>query len=167
MGLLVGYWKPSSLDTHPSNPLKPIENSDVGLGLLVVSPSLQGVSLRFQAYQWSTRYQVPGAEKKVKLRHLSLDIKQQLLSQIPASPYATFGMAMMWARESLPFSTSEAGFNRMGYGFQVGAGLDAQILSHLGVALEYQYFYAKFDHSVGQTDNYSGPNLSLRIHYWF
>ncbi|MBN1542537.1 porin family protein [candidate division KSB1 bacterium] len=167
IGLQYGLYKPSSLDSDPADLLKRIEGASDALGFFIVSPSWNGIALRLQAFQW--RYDDPPHSvfgEKITIRHLAAEIKQQILSTTTISPYVTFGLAWIGGCHEQDDSDSCTNQSRTN-GLDVGAGIDLQVVSHLSLALEYQYLYVKFDRLVGPTDDYSGSFVTLRLAYLF
>jgi hypothetical protein len=169
LGIESGIWKPSALDDNPSKPFTNIEGAGAYYGLFYVSPTLKNFAFRISAMQWKQEHLKDKINlESVALRHISLDIKNYIIQQSKIAPYASFGLTIVSSKEkAVDADASEVPSNRAGYGVNVGAGLDFQIISHLGIAAEYQYVYAKFAKKVGLTDNYSGPKLSIKFAYLF
>ncbi len=167
IGLQMGIWKPSSLDDHPSQPFRQVKGADYAPGLYLITPDWKGIALRFTLFQWQ-QHQYNSTDERIKLRHLSAEIKQQIISQARISPFMTLGLSGIYANShdsSGDQAVSE--YQRAGYGINVGAGIDFILLQHWSVVTEYQYLYAKFENMVGKTDNYSGPHLSVKLQYDF
>jgi opacity protein-like surface antigen len=167
IGVQAGIWKPISLDDNPSQPFKPVHGSDYAPGIYLITPDWQGISLRFTFFHWQY-VEHNHIDQSVKLRHLSVDIKEQIISQARISPFMTAGLSGIYAygREQSA-KEDRADYQRVGYGINVGAGIDFILFRHWTAAIEYQYLYAKFDTSLRKTDNYSGPNLSMKLQYCF
>jgi len=169
LGAELGIWKPSSLDGNPSKPFKNVKGADPYWGISFVTPSFAGFALRVALIQWQQRLTDETAQlESVTLRHLSLDLKNQIVSQARISPYVCYGLAAIWSREKpVDVGDRKVPLDRAGYGVNVGAGLDVQALKHWAFAVEYQYLYAAFEKKVGLTDNYSGPKVSGRVMFLF
>ena len=168
LGLLVGNWKPYHLDTHPANPLKTVQGAKPFIGLTGTTPSFNGYSLSFTVFQWHQKGLEHINKESVFLRHFSVGLKNAVLPNSPVTPYVSVGLAAIWSREVPVKSKGEKiPLDRAGIGFDVGAGLDFLIKNKYGLVIEYQYVYAKFAKTVGLTDNYSGPQISLKLLYLF
>ncbi len=169
LGGELGVWKPSSLDAHPSKPFKNVKGADPYWGISFVTPSFASFALRVTLIQWQQNLTGTSSRlESVTLRHLSLDLKNQIVSQARISPYACYGLAAIWSREQpVDVGDKKVPLDRAGYGVNVGAGLDVQTLKHWAFAIEYQYLYAVFEKKVGLTDNYSGPKVSCKVMYLF
>ncbi len=169
LGIEIGVWKPSSLDGNPSKPFKNVKGADPYWGISFVTPSFASFALRVTLIQWQQNLTGTSSRlESVTLRHLSLDLKNQIVSQAWISPYACYGLAAIWSREQpTNVEDNKVPLDRAGYGVNVGAGLDVQILKHWAFAIEYQYLYAVFEKKVGLTDNYSGPKVSCKVMYLF
>ena len=169
IGVEVGNWKPSTLDAEQGNPFKLVEGAHLYFGINGSTPAIGGYALRFGIFQW----QQDGLENRtnkesITLRHFSTGIKNSILPNSPITPYVSLGIAAIWSREvPAEFKGEKIPLDRAGIGIDVGAGLDFLVQNRWAVALEYQYVYAKFAKSVGQTDNYSGPKISLKLLYLF
>jgi opacity protein-like surface antigen len=167
IGVQAGIWKPISLDDNPSQPFKPVRGSDYAPGIYLITPDWQGISLRFTFFHWQ-HLEKNHIDQSTKLRHLSVDIKQQIISQARISPFMTAGLSGIYAHgREQSAEQDRADYQRVGYGINVGAGIDFILFRHWTIAIEYQYLYAKFDNILRKTDNYSGPNLSLKLQYCF
>jgi hypothetical protein len=168
IGIQMGIWKPSNLDDYPTRPFKNIAEADYAPGVFAVTPLWNGIGLRLQAFHWQYKPSDQTLEEEsIKIRHVSLDVKHQIVSQTKLSPYATFGMSTVWAHALLDNAKQEGKYDRIGYGINVGAGVDLKVLKHIGIAIEYQYLYANFNIKIGGTENYSGPHLALKFEYLF
>lgn len=169
IALQSGIWKPSSIDDNPSKPFTNVKGADPFLGVTLVTPSIKSLSLQISLVGWQQRRaEHDWAFKSLALYLLEVDIKQQLVYQTTISPYVTYGMSAIWARQ-IPASAinSDAKLSHAGYSLNVGAGIDIQIFQHWGLSAEYQYLYAAFRDKIGLTDNYSGPKLTLKLLFIF
>jgi opacity protein-like surface antigen len=164
LGVDVGIWKPSSLDSYPSQPLKNIDGASPYLGASLTLPIFKSTTVRASLMQWQQKDLLEVNLSSVTLRQLAVDLKYILLPQSTISPYACYGAAAIWSRE-LPENSPEttAPLDRAGWGFDVGAGIDFLLRQHWALGVEYQYIYAIFAKRVGLTDNYSGPKFTLRL----
>lgn len=168
LGMEAGIWKPASIDDEPSNPFQNVEGAKAYCGLSFVSPSFAGFSLRATLIQWQQRDEILHPLESITLRHLTIDLKNQIVAQARLSPYVCYGLAAIWSRERRAGAEDEkAPLDRAGFGGNVGAGIDVQVFKHWGISAEYLYLYAKFEKKVGLTDNYSGPKLSCKLMYLF
>ena len=163
MGIQMSIWKPTSLDSRPSEPFHLVKGSKMAKSLFYFSPMWQGISLRLQTMQWQIEFE--SSPDKAHLRFLTLDVKQQIVTQARISPFLIGGVSMIWGKEQSP--DQNPGFDQMGTGLQVGAGVDFFLSNHLGLAIEYQYVYAKLLQPLGPTDNYTGPNLGAKLFITF
>ncbi len=159
----MSIWKPTSLDNRPSEPFHLVKGSDMAKSLFFLSPMWQGIALRLQTMQWQIEFEP--SPNKASLRILTLDIKQQIVTQARISPFLIGGASLIWGKEKSP--DHNPGFNHLGSGLQVGAGVDFFLSNTLGLALEYQYVYAKLLQPLGPTDNYTGPNLGAKLFITF
>ena len=161
-GLAVqsSIWKPTSLDHYPSEPLKLIAASKQAITIAAMSPSLFGISMRLQATKWGYTDSV---EKSISFFHIALDIKQQIIPQPRINPFVTLGGALIFARDG-----ASDGFELQSVpGLNVGSGIDFYLSPKWGIALEYQYLYVILDRPFGDTDNYTGPNLGIKLFICF
>ncbi len=169
IGLEYGNWKPSTLDSNPGDPFNNVRGAAPYRGITFVTPSFKNYSLRFSILQWQQKDLADRTTKEsVTLRHFSADIKNLIIAESKIVPYVSYGISAIWSREVPVGSDHEKiPLDRAGYGVNVGAGVDLQVLEHWAVATEYQYMYAKFAKKVGLTDNYSGPKISFKVMYLF
>jgi opacity protein-like surface antigen len=163
LGVQMSIWKPTSLDNRPSEPFHLINGSKIAKSLFFFSPMWQGISLRLQTMQW--QMEVESSLDKVHLGFLTLDIKQQIVTQARISPFLIGGASLIWGKEKSP--GHNPAFDHLGNGLQVGAGVDFFLSNKIGLALEYQYVYAKLSQPLGPTDNYTGPNLGAKLFFTF
>jgi len=165
LGLEYGNWKPGTLDDNPGNPFKNVRGAAPYCGLTFVTPSFKNYSLRFSILQWQQKHLGDRTNKEsVTLRHFSAEIKNLIIAESKIVPYVSYGISAIWSREVPVGSEREKiPLDRAGYGVNVGAGVDLQVLEHWAIAAEYQYMYAKFTKKVGLTDNYSGPKISFKV----
>lgn len=168
IGLEVGNWKPGDLDSEPGNPFEIVEGAEAYFGLTGSTPSLGGYSLRFTIFQWKQSGLEQINKESVTLRHFSAGIKNAVLPNSPVTPYVAIDLAAIWSRE-VPVESKgdKIPLDRAGIGIDVGAGLDFLVGNNWALAVEYQYVYSKFSQTVGLTDNYSGPKISLKLLYLF
>ncbi len=168
IGLEIGIWKPSSLDDNPTKPFKNIEGADPCFGLSLVSPAFQNWAVFVTLFQWKQQdvFEKTNIES-INLRHISAGLKNYVLSNAPISPFVCFGMSCIWSQEKTFESDKKTSLDRAGYGFKAGAGIDFQLFSHSSISTEFEYHYARFNKTVGLTDNYNGPKFSLRWNYLF
>ena len=160
----TGIWKPSSIDKEPTKPFKNVNGAEITKGLYINSPSISNFSLRTGLFQW--QQDDKQNFNAIEIRHLSLDLKYHILNKFAIIPFTTYGASAIWGREEKNAALGN-NFTYRGVGFNVGVGLDILPLKHWGIGVEYQYLYAKFDASLGLSDNYSGPKLTARIIYIF
>ncbi len=163
IGIQMSIWKPTSLDNRPSEPFHLVKGSQMAKSLFLLSPMWQGLSLRLQTMQWQIDFDT--TPTKVHVRILTLDIKQQIVTQTRISPFLIGGASLIWGKENSQSANPD--FNRLGSGLQVGAGVDFFLSYKIGLAFEYQYLYAKLLHPLGPTDNYTGPNLGAKLFITF
>ncbi|GEM_PF-1549525 len=166
IGIQVLLWNPTSLETNTGALLKPVAGSDYAPGLFIVSPSWNGIALRLQAFRWSlSDPQRQGLDDQITLHHFALEVKQQIISTSPISPYVIFGGTKVYSRceENNKAAASNVSTN----GIDVGTGIDALLLPHLSIAVEYLYLYVKFDEVIAATDDFSGSSFILRLAYTF
>ncbi|MBN2413561.1 hypothetical protein JXQ31_17925 [candidate division KSB1 bacterium] len=169
IGAEYGIWKPSTLDNNQTKPFKNIKGAGPYYGVSVTSPSLQSYALRISYNYWRQK----GLEERanlsyVSLRHLSIELKNYILTQSRICPYVNYGVAAIWSREVPVGSDKEKiPLDRAGFGINVGAGANIYLFSKWAVAVEYFYLYARFAEKVGLTDNYSGPKLSFKLNFLF
>ena len=168
IGIQMNIWKPSTLDDQDQSILTSVSGSEPAFGFFITSPAWQGISFRGLFFQWQQRrIDETSPFDKILVRQVSFDIKQQIIPIAPASPYVTLGISTCFTRSFLYTETSLPTFQRQTIGFNLGAGIDVHLFEHFALAMEYQYLYAKFNRTVGYTDNYSGPNLSAKLAYLF
>jgi hypothetical protein len=168
IGVDYGVWKPSSLDAYPNQPTKTVDGSDPYIGLFFTTPMLKSHALRLSLMQWQQRDLMEIDLESVTLRCLSADLKYVLLPENNLTPYVSYGAAAIWSREQPNNMQDEkAPLDRAGWGFNLSAGIDLLLGTHLGLAVEYQYSYAVFAKRVGRTDNYSGPKIAAKLFYIF
>ena len=99
IGIQYGVWKPTSLESNPGSFWNRIEGSGYAPGVFAISPSWSGISLRVQAFQWEINNpQTEMVGEKLAIRYFAAEIKQQIISIAPISPYATFGLAQVYCR---------------------------------------------------------------------
>ena len=168
IALQAGVWKPSTLDTEPSKPFKPVEGAGWSVGASLCSPQLGGFALRVSLWQWHQKDVFPAAPiNQVQQIHLALDLKYQLLSSTAIRPYVTYGASGVYARELGGSAGDDAPLDYLGYALNVGAGVDFQLMRHWGFAADYQYLYIDLERKIGLTSRYSGPKLTFRLLYLF
>ncbi len=168
IGVDYGVWKPSSLDSYPTHPTKTVDGSDPYIGLFFTSPMLKSHAMRFSIMQWMQRELSPVDLESVTLRCLTADLKYVLLPENNLTPYVSYGVTAIWSREQPSNMLDEkAPLDRAGWGFNLGAGIDFLLSSHLGMGAEYQYSYALFAKRVGLTNNYSGPKFAAKLFFIF
>ncbi len=169
IGAEYGIWKPSTLDAQQTKPFKNIKGAGPYYGVSVTSPALQSYALRISYNYWKQK----GLEERanlnyVSLRHLSIELKNYILTQSRICPYVNYGIAAIWSREVPVGSDKEKiPLDRAGFGINVGAGVNIYLFSKWAIAIEYFYLYARFAEKVGLTDNYSGPKLSFKLNFLF
>ena len=169
IGAEYGIWKPISLDDNQTKPFKNIEGAGPYYGVSVTSPTLQSLALRFSYNYWKQTGLEEQAELEyVSLRHLSIELKNYILTQSRICPYVNYGVAVIWSRE-VPVGSDKVKIplDRAGFGINVGAGANIYLFSNWALAVEYFYLYARFADKVGLTDNYSGPKLSCKLNFLF
>ena len=164
-----GNWKPSELDKNPSKPLSRIEGTDYYYGYSITSPMIKSYAFRLSYIYWKQQgLQSTVNMDYVSLRHLSVELKNYMLTESRLCPYVNYGMAAIWSRQvPAGADNKKIKLDRAGFGFNVGAGIDLYLFSHIGVSIEYSYLYARFTEIVGQTDNYSGPKICTRLNLLF
>jgi hypothetical protein len=159
LGLQTGIWKPSSLDSDPTKPFANVKGSGLSWGVVFVTPEWQGFALQITSWNW--QQSILDGKNTTSIVHFSCDIKNMLVSQTHVQPYVTYGAALILGKEN---STP---LRKHGVSINFGAGVDFNLLKHWGVAIEYQYLYAILNRTLGLTDNYSGPKLTIKMLYLF
>jgi len=159
LGLHAGLWKPSSLDTDPGNPFATLQGSGPSYGVLLLTPTWQGFAVQLSAWGW--HYSIDRDDHEIAFLHLAVDIKHLLLTQTRLRPYATYGVAWLWGNEQ------DVALKRAGLSVNIGAGLEGSLTQHWSVGVEYQYLYLILQRSIGSTDNYSGPKLTVKLFHLF
>ncbi len=166
VALLAGNWKPSDLDAQPSKPFARIEGANYFCGLALLTPELGGLALQVSTWQWQQRGLAGRLNADaVKLRHLALDIKHQLISTSIICPYVTYGAGTIYGQTKAAADYTK--LRHLGYAINFGAGVDFLLFQHWGIAGEYQYLYADLKEKTGLTQKYSGPKLTFKLHFFF
>lgn len=170
LGISVGSWKPIDLDRSTSVSILPVRRTSPFCELFFISPWLKNLAIRFGMGYWQQTDLPEQAEvQSVLIIPLSIDIKYQMLPQTRLSPYASYGVTFYYGTENpkTNFPRRIAETAELALGFNVGAGLDYSISRRWAIGSEFQYLYVRMPHLVGQTDNYSGPKITVRIFYLF
>jgi len=169
IGIEIASWKPSVLDEKPTALFEGVPGATPGYGAFFVSPWLGNLALRVAIMQWcQSDIRQKADVERVRLRPLSVDLKNRILGGTALSPYVCYGALFIWAAER-PEGTKKFAEDKsqFGYGGSVGAGLDVVFSRRWALGLEFQYLYVKLANHVGLTDDYSGPKISAKIFYMF
>ena len=169
IGLELSSWKPSTLDLKPTSLIKGIPGTSLNYGIVVVIRWFGDSALRTSFLEWTqSDLQDRTDVEMVRLRPLCLDLKNNIIRNTDLSPYVSYGVLFIWAAEkAIGVKNFPEGKSQFGYGASVGAGLDFKLSKHWTSGIEYQYWYAKLPNSIGLTDDYSGPKISLKVIFFF
>ncbi len=163
-----GVWKPSALDQNSSKPFDNIKGADNYMGVSLTSPSIKSYAIRLAFMYWKQNELEDIELDYVSLRHLSVELKNYILTQSRICPFVNYGIAGIWSRQvPMGADNSNIPLDRAGFGFNVGTGVNLYLFSRFAFTAEYAYLYAKFSQKVGETDNYSGPKLSFKLNFLF
>lgn len=169
IGLTIASWKPTTLDEKPIAIFKGVPGASPSYGLFFVTPWLGNLAIRVAVSEWhQNNLQDKCSVEEVRLRPLSIDLKNRILGGTKLSPYVSYGALFVWAAEK-PIGAENFAEDKsqFGYGGSVGAGIDLFFSEHWALGVEYQYLYARFANPIGLTDDYRGPNISAKLFYIF
>jgi len=168
IGLGYGLWKPTALDDNPSKPFKNVTGAEPYISASMGFSTFDDHIIRFDYFEWSQQGLDELLLHSITLRVLSADFQYILIPDTPISPFVTYGVSAVWSSES-PFTEPETPTppDRAGIGFDVGAGFLMYLSGQFALSAEYKFLYAIFSKDVGYTNNYSGPNLSIKFLYYF
>lgn len=169
IGIEVASWKPSILDNKPTAIFDGVPGASPSYGAFFVSPWLANLALRVAVLQWfQSNIQNICDVQKVRLRPLSIDLKNRILGGTRLSPFVSYGILFIWANEKpIGAKNFDEEKSQFGYGASVGAGMDLIISRRWALGVEFQYLYAKLANTIGLTDDYSGPKISAKVYYMF
>ena len=156
-----GYsiWKPMSLDANQSNPFQKISSTSTSMHVNVIMKILSNHALRTGYFRWKQNGAGTENFEQVLLHHLSLDFMSLVIPESPVSPYVSYGIStVFYKQDSNPLFQT-------GPGYQVGAGLYLHFHRRIALTSEYQFIYLMLPQNIGQTNNYSGPKLSVSLHF--
>jgi len=165
----IGAWKPNALETESTLSPFGVSGASPYLGVFLLSPLSKSLMLRLTGGFWSRDEVHLLGTNSVTIYPVMLDLKYYLVPQFRLSPFVSYGGALYVGTEDQAHNLRALVSHRseLGLGANVGTGFDLQLARHFALGVEFRYHYAKFQHPLGETDDYSGPKISAAAFFLF
>jgi len=159
-GFQAGAWKPSALGTEGTLSPRPLPGTGHLWGVAFSSTLSSDLYLLAYVQQWQQYQPDPrSGVSRVRIVPVGLSFRHQLSDVSWIAPFADYGGVLLlgyardracahWRRET-------------GFGASLGAGVEFFFGRRFLVVARAGFLYAKFPSAVGETDDYSGPVLSV------
>lgn len=170
IGLEIGSWKPVKLGNEAAVIPFGVKGASPFFRFFINSPQFGDWTLRCSSGYWA-QYNIENVPYvgSVNIFLLMFDLKQRIVPQARLTPFVSYGASVFIGHESsqpmkyFPFGQK----SEIGYGANVGAGLDLLLTTHWVATIEFCFHYVQFNRRLGLTDDYSGSKISTGFCYYF